>query len=164
MPREMEQMIAQDAALKRLELFLGLISKDGVIAWADEIVAGVDDPPFQLFDISLAGNKSAKEVASLLRELGEDADIEGVSATAFRRFAIARYKELEAGSVSSDEVAASLYKVAWQTDLILPMEYAEFCNWVDDEFALVRQGIKERPPAEMALNDFFRSIIDDEEA
>lgn len=164
MPIEMEQMIAQEAALKRLELLLGLISKDDVIAWADEIIAGTHDPPFQLYDISLAANRRSKEVESLLRELGEGADIAEVSATAFRRFAMARYRELEAGSVTPDRVAASLYALAWQTDLILPAEYAEFCNWVDDEFALVRQGIKERHAAEMALGDFLRSLIDDEKA
>ncbi len=157
-------MIAQTAALKSLELIFGLISKEDVIAWADEIVMDVNDPPFQIYDISLAANKSPKEVASLLWELGENADIAEVSAIAFRRFAIALHKELEAGSVSPDEVATSLYRVAWRTDLILPAEYAEFCNWVDDEFALVRQGLKNRQPAETALSNFFRSLIDDEKA
>lgn len=157
-------MIAQTAALKRLELILGLISKENVIAWADEILTDTDDLPPQLYEISLAVNKSPKEVASLLRDLAEDADLAEISAIAFRQFAIARFKELEAGSVSPDKVAAILYEVAWKTDLILPTEYAEFCNWADDEFPLVRKGIKDRKSAEMALNEFYRSLIDEEKA
>ena len=165
MPSKMKKMIAQDAALRRIEFILGLINKDDVIVWADEILNVANDIPFQLYDLSVAANKSTKEVLSLLRELAEGADIAEVSAdTAFRRFAIVRYKELEAGNVSADEVAASLYEVAWQTDITLPEEYTEFCNWVDDEFALVRQGIKERQPAEIALTDFLRSLIGSEKA
>jgi hypothetical protein len=164
MPIGIEQMIAQEAELKRLELFVGLISKDDVIAWVDEIIAGIKNPPFQLYDISLAANRSTKDVESLLRELRESADIAEVSAAAFRRFAISRLRELEAGSANPDKVAADLYEVAWNMDLILPLEYTEFCNWIDDEFSLVRQGYKERHAAEMALRDFLRSLTNDQKA
>jgi hypothetical protein len=157
-------MIQIDATLKRLELILGLISKEDVIAWADEIITGENAPPFQLYDISLGVRKTTKGLELLLCELGEGSDIASVSVAAFRYFAIARYKELEDGSASPDDIAKRLYEVAWQTDLILPEEHADFTNWIDDEFALVRQGIKKRPSAEITLRDFLRSFIDSEKA
>jgi hypothetical protein len=164
MPTGIGQMIAQEAELKRLELSLGLISKDDVIAWADEIIAETKNPLFQFYDISLAANRSTKDVELLLRDLREGADIAEVSEAAFRRFAISRLRELEAGNASPDKVAQDLYEVAWTMDLILPIEYTEFCNWIDDEFSLVRQGYKERHKAEMALRDFLRRLTNDPKA
>ena len=145
-------MISQDAAVKRLELILGYISKEDVISWADDIISKVKDPPFHIYDISLTQTKTSKEVASMLQELGEGSDIAEVSIIAFRHCAIKLFKDLEFGSISSDEVATALYEIGWKSDLVLPEEYADFTNWIDDEFALVRQGIKERRPAETVLS------------
>ncbi len=152
------------AALKRLELTLGLINIENVVAWADEIIMNTREPHHLFYDISLAGGKSPKEVAMLLGELEEKSESSEIPAIAFRRFVVARHAELMSGTISYDELASSLYNTVWQTGFKLPSDYLDFCSWVDDEFDLVRQGIKDRKAAEIELNDFCLKLIKEEKA
>ena len=96
----------------------------------------------------------------MLGQLGDGGDPAEVAATVFHRFCRSLHHDLKSGMLKSDEVAHRLYRVAWQTELQVPEDSAQFCNWVDDEFALVRQGIKERGPAEDALLEFLRKFDD----
>lgn len=150
-----QEAIQYDVALRRLEFLFGLVSKEDIVAWADDVLMRLESPPQFLYDLSLAGSKNDLDVSSLLRELSAGGDPTETYATAFRRFSRSLYQHLESGVLSPDEVAARLYKVAWQTDLQLPERVSQFCSWIDDEFELVRQGIKERDPAEKKLTDFL---------
>jgi hypothetical protein len=151
-----------DAEIKRLELLLGVIGVEEVVAWADGVISSVDKPPLPLIDISLSEAKSPQDVAALLKLLCDGVHRVEASTAAFRRFVISRHRDVISGNVSHDRLATDLYCISHQPDFELPADYAEYCNWVDDEFALVRQGVKERESAENTLNEFVDGLRETE--
>jgi hypothetical protein len=148
-------VIQIDAALKRVGLICGVITKEELILWADVEIARLDKVPSVIIDISLGSSLTEKNLISLLRKLAGSADPVEIGAVVFGRFVQFKYSELKYDKRTPDEIASLLYPAAYQADLLVPEREAEFCNWIDDEFSFVRQGLAERQAAEHALVDFL---------
>jgi hypothetical protein len=149
-------MLEEEAHYYGIALAAGLLTKQEVIAWADEKIAALAEPPEILLDISLAENRGTGEVVDLLKNLIKS-NIDKVSTKSFERLALLLKKRLDKQKISTDEVASALYAL-WNQSAGLPEHYESFCLWVDDEFSLVRQGIKERSSAEEELSEFLAGI------
>jgi hypothetical protein len=149
-------MLEEEADYYRLALAAGLLEKQEVIAWADEKIAGLDKPPTMLFDISLAKDRENGEIVNLLKSISKD-NLDKISTNTFERILLLLKKRLDTQKVSTDDVAHALY-VLWGQTAGLAEHYERFCLWVDDEFSLVRQTIKERSSAEKELREFLDAI------
>jgi hypothetical protein len=150
-----EKTIQIDAALRRVELICGVITKGELIPWADAAIERLDRVPPALLDISLGSSLTEKDLISLLGKLGEQTDPVEIGAEVFGQFVQFLYSELKHKKRTPDEIASLLYRAAFQADRMVPEHAAEFCNWIDDEFSLVQQGLAERQAAEHALVNFL---------
>ncbi len=150
-----EDTIRQDAELKRLELLLGLVTKEDVVVWADEVIDRVESPPVLIYDVLLSGYRTDKELAALLRKLAGRTTGPEPHATAFRHLSDFLRRGVESGAITSDEAAARLYNAACRTCLCLPLEVSLACDMFDDEFSLIRQGVLDREPVEQELVQFL---------
>jgi hypothetical protein len=153
-------MIAAEAKYYELGLILGLISKAEVISWSDNMIAVLDKPPNNLLDISLSGQKSINELGALLNRFDKGEKFKEVSVSAFKKIGTVLKEKIDKKELSFDEVAQKLYFVSQYSQISLPEEYKEFCNWLDDEFSLVNQGIKDRLNAEKDLYNFLEILIE----
>ncbi len=147
--------IQNDAESRRLELLLGLATKADVVAWADDVIMHLESPPCLIYDVSLAGCKTNKDLLSLLGALAGDVDKAEPHAAAFRRLSQFLLHNLEVGALSADQVAAKLHHAYYRTDLCLPEGIVLECDRFEDEFDCVRQGILEREPMEEELKRFL---------
>ncbi len=71
--------LREEAEFWRLALTMGLVDKAMVIAWADQTIASLDDPPIQIIDLSLAANRPAEDFPSLLAAVPGDGNMSGVA-------------------------------------------------------------------------------------
>jgi hypothetical protein len=157
-----EDTIRQNAELKRLEFLLGLVTKEDVVAWADDVIDRFESPPVLIYDVLLAGCRTDKELAALLRKLAGKTVGTEPHATAFQRLADFLRRGLDSGALSSDEAATRLYNAACRTCLRLPMKVALACDMFDDEFSLVRQGVLDRETIEHELVLFLIACSGDD--
>ena len=148
-------MIAEEAKYYELGLILGLITKAEVISWSDNLIEILEKPPTQLLDISLSGQKSINELSALLNRFDKGDKYKEISVSAFKKIGTVLKEKIDKKELSFDEVAQKLYFVSQYSHISLIEEHEEFCNWVDDEFSLVNQGIKDRLSAEKDLYNFL---------
>ena len=87
-------MLEEEADYYRIALAAGLLKKQEVIAWADDKIAALAEPPAILFDISLAENRKTGEVVNLLKNLIKS-NIDKVSTKSFERLALLLKKRLD---------------------------------------------------------------------
>ena len=152
------EMIEQAAALKRLEILLGIITKEDVITWADDIIMQIDSPPAQLLEVSVAGNRSEKELSLLLRELSEGIDVAEMGTGVFRSYCGFLYKSLISNELSPNLIAERLYSLSYETVLKVPDEYAHFCSCINEDFNVFVRGSNRRKEAEEDLLKFLKQF------
>ena len=49
-----DQDISTQAAYLRIRLWLGMTTRGQIVAWADQLIVDLDDPPVELMDVSIA--------------------------------------------------------------------------------------------------------------
>ncbi len=60
--------IKEESCFYYLGLVIGLFSRNEIITWADKIITESKFKyPYEIIDISLSGNRSTEDVASLLK-------------------------------------------------------------------------------------------------
>lgn len=148
-------MIEEEAKYYELGLVLGLFTRTEVIAWSDNLIKAIKKPSDNLIEISLSGQKSTNELCALLNRFDKVDKYKEISVSAFKRICSVLRNRIDKKEMSFDEVAQKLYFVSQYPHILLPVEQEEFCNWVDDEFSLARQGIKDRVSAEKELYNFL---------
>lgn len=144
-------MIEEDAKYYELGLVLGLFTRTEVIVWSDNLIKTIEKPSDNLIEISLSGQKSKNELCALLNRFDKVDKYKEISVSAFKRICSILRNRIDKKEMSFDEIAQKLYFVSKYPHILLPVDQEEFCNWVDDEFSLVRQGIKDRVSAEKKL-------------
>jgi hypothetical protein len=70
----LDSTLREKAEYIGLGLAMGLLDASDVVAWADSCIVATDDPPFVLFDISLAIERSNYEIIKLLHEIPGSGD------------------------------------------------------------------------------------------
>jgi hypothetical protein len=78
---------AEEAEVLRLLMVMGIASKDEVIAWADRLIETTDQPPAWVINISLAANRYADVIESMLSDAAQDADRQRAAYVAMGRLA-----------------------------------------------------------------------------
>jgi hypothetical protein len=71
--------LKEQAEYQRLALAMKLVSIEDVVAWADSILASLREPPIEIINVSLAGNRYADEVVDLLAQVQGLGDIEAAA-------------------------------------------------------------------------------------
>jgi hypothetical protein len=71
--------LREEAEFHRLALAMALTDVDTVVAWADQTIAALPEPPIQVIDVSLAGGRPADEVVDLLALIPGKGDLTGVA-------------------------------------------------------------------------------------
>ncbi|MCP4525307.1 MAG: hypothetical protein GY833_05265 [Aestuariibacter sp.] len=150
-----------EAKYLKLKLVLGLAEQNEVISWADKIIEENKVLPPHIIDLSLSGSKCLGETMVILDRIVDSDRIGEITVPTFEKILGDLYRHLESGRISSDKVAELLYDLSIRRDTTLPEEYESFCIWVDDEFALVRQGMKDREFAESELRKFLSQTIEE---
>lgn len=97
--------LREEAETLRLGLLAGLTQPEGVIVWADRVIAELDEPPIEVIDLALAGNSTIDELRHLLEQVPGPADL---ARAAHRHLGLLREYQL-AGKLSFEEVASRLH-------------------------------------------------------
>ena len=87
----MNDEIKNQAVVQVHRLILDLIEIEDVISWADELIVRLDEPPYWLFDLSLANKQPKLEIVRML----EPFEIEVSEKFVFRSFITSALKSLE---------------------------------------------------------------------
>jgi hypothetical protein len=58
--------LREEAEFHRLTLAMALTDVNAVVAWADQTIAALPEPPIQVIDVALAGSRPADELVDLL--------------------------------------------------------------------------------------------------
>ena len=124
----MELLIEINA--KEFGLRHGAISLEEVISWADALIKKYDDPPVELFDVSLA--KDLNSAIEALGRFGKSNDKIAVGKLIFKYF----YEKVSADKSSYNLVARGLFDMYLQD--LAPMEPPSgkmACYWDDLDLA-----------------------------
>jgi hypothetical protein len=97
--------LGEKAEYLRLVLAMGLITPDEVVAWADRLIAALDDPPIQVIDVSLAGSRPAVEIMDLLAAVPGRGDLAAAAHQALGLF----LRRFRAGGISLEQAAEMLW-------------------------------------------------------
>ncbi len=96
-----------------IALTKGLLDKEEVIKWADNIITQDDKPDYFIIELSLCGHKSINDIISLINEyVGQDKPkISG------RIFLGLLYSAYLTGHVKLDKVTRAIYWIVWEDRL-----------------------------------------------
>ena len=123
----------EEAEYLRIALAMGLISKDAVVAWADRIIAALDEPLIQVIDVSLSAGRPEVEVMDLLAAVPGSGDL---AAAAHRALGLL-LQEFRAGRISLERVVEALWAYSnWAT--VPEGEQVQAVNFTDALFCAQR--------------------------
>ncbi|MBX7247299.1 MAG: hypothetical protein K1X53_17525 [Candidatus Sumerlaeaceae bacterium] len=71
--------LKEEAEYQRLALAMGLTDIDSVVAWADQKIVSLPEPPIQVIDVSLTGSRPAHAVMELLAQFPGNGDLTTVA-------------------------------------------------------------------------------------
>ncbi|WP_062104392.1 hypothetical protein [Bacillus niameyensis] len=60
------------AEVYRLGLSTGYYTVRDVVTWADSVIEELDEPPYDIIDLSLSGNAKPVDIASILKEFSKE--------------------------------------------------------------------------------------------
>ncbi|HLP04237.1 MAG TPA: hypothetical protein VK152_02300 [Paludibacter sp.] len=91
----------------------GLLDKEEVIKWADNIITQDEEPDYFIIELSLCGHKSINDIVSLINEyVGQDKPkISG------RIFLGLLYRAYLTGHIKLDKVTRAIYWIVWEDRL-----------------------------------------------
>lgn len=124
------------ATIYRFGLDCGLFTKNEVIGWCDRLIESLDNPPYEIIELSLMGKKSISDLTQKLIEIGDLSDLKKVVKILL---AILNHK-FNLNEISLKEAIKSSYHLLMITNL---WDEAEFYSlyWMDDEYELAANGI-----------------------
>ncbi|MEI5907078.1 hypothetical protein WAK64_08410 [Bacillus spongiae] len=64
------------AEVYRLGISLGLLPKEEVIKWADKVIEQMDDPPYEIIEVSLSSKKKLEDIVFILMDVKGEFDNE----------------------------------------------------------------------------------------
>jgi len=126
--------MGHQAALVRDGLRLGLCEVRDVVQWADHQLARLENPPYELIELSLLGS-SVHDAASKLRELSESISV----AETLPVLLSAANKLLQTETEFGPILAEALYQIYIQNSAILPESFS-MCGYFDDAYSLATSG------------------------
>jgi hypothetical protein len=97
--------ICEQAETFRLLLLMGIVSKSEIIAWADDLIMRLENPPEWLLNISLAANDSEGAIEFKLRDVPFEGDRMTAAYSALDRFA----QTFQLGKLSIPAAASILH-------------------------------------------------------
>lgn len=97
--------LREEAEYFRLALAMALLDKDAAVVWADRTIMALDDPPIEVIEVSLAGNKLPFEMMSLLASVPGPGDL---TAVAHQVLGLLR-ERLEAGDATLEAAVDMLW-------------------------------------------------------
>ena len=112
----------------------GLLDKQEVIRWADNIIQQDDQPVINVIELSLCGHKSVNDVVSLLSEIVGDPRPQ-ISGRVILGLLYNNYKN---GKITLEKVARSMSWIIWQGELT--DEEKSFMYGIDDMYDLAVSG------------------------
>jgi hypothetical protein len=119
----------------RLCLMKGLLDKQEVIRWADDIILQDEQPAYFVIELSLCGSKSVKDMVSLIHSfVGEPRPV--VSGRVILGFLFAQYSQKV---ISLRTVTAAIYGLLWETEWNETEK--RFMYGLDDAFDCAVNGI-----------------------
>ena len=101
----MEASLREDAETMRLALAMGLVTADEVVAWADRLIAELDEPPIQLINVSLSGSSPAYMIVDLLAAIPGRGDLALAAHRALGSF----LQRFRTGAISLERAAEMLW-------------------------------------------------------
>ncbi|MCG7373615.1 hypothetical protein MHL40_13175 [Pseudomonas luteola] len=122
------------AARFRDGLRLGLCEVRDVVQWADHQLARLENPPYELIEVSFLGS-SIHEAVSKLREFSESIS---VAETLPVLLSVAN-KRLQVETEFGPQLAEALYQIYIQNRSIL-LESFSMCGYFDDAYSLASSG------------------------
>jgi hypothetical protein len=118
------------AAYFRDGLQLGLCEVPDVVRWADYEIACLEDPPYELIELSLLGG----DIYEAIRKLRNFS--EGISVTETLPLLLsAAHNRLQTEVGFGPPLAEALYQIYIQQSSVLP-EYFSICGYFDDAYSL----------------------------
>lgn len=144
--------LKEDAEVLRICLETTITSVPEAVEWADKYIEQTAEPDFSMIEVSLAGRKSADDVARILADVKGKADEKRV----IKRVFDIMKSLFERDPKQDTAIAHALFKIASAGKS--PSKEAEsFMFWFDDELSLTRSGYKRREIEELhkELRDFL---------
>jgi len=119
----------------RIALTNGLLDKNEIIKWADNIITSNNEPDYFIIELSLCGHKSANDIVSLLNEYIGQCKPQ-ISSRVILGFLYGQYI---AGQLALRKVVGSIDWIIWQTDLT--EDEKSFMYGLDDNYNCAEEGI-----------------------
>lgn len=131
----MPMSLRDEAEALAIALEIGFASIEDVIDWADAKIVALDQPPYELIEVSCAGRQAVPDVAHALRAIAGTPDVAAASKIVIARMAAA----LDRGSTTAEKVARALYRMSLNGHV--PEASAEGAMvGLDDAFDLAHGG------------------------
>lgn len=113
----------------------GLLDKNEVIKWADNIIVNDNEPDFFIIELSLCGHKSLNDIVSLLNEFigQEKTPVSGRVILGFM------HRQYLAGKITLRKVVGAVNWIVWQADLT--DEEKSFMYGLDEDYDCAEEGI-----------------------
>jgi hypothetical protein len=113
----------------------GLMDKNDVIKWADNIIINDNEPDFFIIELSLCGHKNLNDIISLLNEfIGPEKP--QVSSRVILGFV---HRQYLVGKITLRKVVGVVDSIVWKTDLT--DEEKSFMYGLDDNYNCAEEGI-----------------------
>ena len=124
---------SRDASELAIGFRLGLVPQSEIVAWADGIIASLDEPPIDVIDLALMGKAHAQDVIKKLAEMSAGIDPVEALPRALKRFAGRLRSSPEAGPVA----AKGLWDIYVQSNYHVPRELLAIAGF-DEDYWLAR--------------------------
>jgi hypothetical protein len=138
-----------------IALASGAIEVTDVIRWADKQIETIEQPDWELCQVSLSRGRLKDDVVRLLRNIRGGADRQQAMRAALRMIAPALGSDVE----RSSEIARFLFDQAAYKDNIDDGPLRDVCVWAWDALDLARDGIVQESYADVITR--FRQAIED---
>lgn len=144
-----ESEIRESARANLIAAAVGLISEQELVAWADEVIQTLPDPPYFLTAISLGDDKGLIRLdrVDLVQDKPNNADCRLLVAEVLRR--------IDRGWLSVDDLEGIVLKIETYVDINSPFRLD--LSWVSDELNLANMGFKDRQQSRLKCLESSRN-------
>lgn len=148
--------LRNEAEVLAIAIELGVVQVAEAVDWADQYIVALDQPPYELIELSSAGASHPLDVAHLLRTVPGAADVPAVCRRVFARMLSA----LNEGRMSPESVARALDFMQLEGRAPDPDAQSEMSR-LNDAFELAHEGTYGTPEqVGRELREFLERYID----
>ncbi|MEM1438281.1 MAG: hypothetical protein AAF680_00265 [Pseudomonadota bacterium] len=140
--------LLQTARNKLLAVKLGLADPESLVAWADDQIRRMDDPPLYLFNLSTGTD--IDDVDSLAFPEGK------INASHCRDMIRIVVEKSSDGSIDTDLLGSVSYQLALKSE----SRVSELLYWISDEIHLCEVRVKHLPSSMRQIEDAVREILE----